>query len=98
MGKEVSGGQQLQKLYCLLVSANIYVTPVINNHIQGTHVLAKDTPAFLWGWRGGTALSAKARHAPKGAAGDAEGPAGKNQKGTAALGHAVQTHRWLIFF
>lgn len=30
-----SAGQQLQKLHCLLVSANIYVTPVMNNHLQG---------------------------------------------------------------
>lgn len=53
-------GQQLQKLYCLLASANIYVTPVTNNHLQGMHVLVKDTLAFLWGWQEGTAQPAKA--------------------------------------
>ena len=41
--------QRLQKLYCLLVSANIYVTPLTNTHLQEMHVLVKDTPAFLRG-------------------------------------------------
>lgn len=44
-----SAGQQLQKLYCLLVSANTYVIPVTKNHLQGMHVLVKDTAALLWG-------------------------------------------------
>ena len=44
-----SAGQRLQKFYCLLVSANTYVTPVTNNHLQGTHVFVTDTPALLRG-------------------------------------------------
>lgn len=100
-----SAGQRLQKLYRLAVSANIYVTPVTNNHLQGTHVLVKDTPAFLWGWREGTAQSAKASLAAavagphtQGRSGRCRRVAGRNQGGTAALGHSLQTRRWLFFF